>query len=88
MVESHLAPTALSCTQHALGLRVRAGGTKSYIVQYRNSEGRTRRLTVGVRGRLTPDAARERFLSYSEFSRLGEVQRDPGRPTRGRISSL
>jgi integrase len=40
------------------GLRVRAGGTKSYIVQYRNAEGRTRRLTVGVCGRLTPDAAR------------------------------
>jgi len=42
------------------GLRVRAGGTKSYIVQYRNAEGRTRRLTVGVCGRLTPDAARSK----------------------------
>jgi len=42
------------------GLRVRAGGTKSYIVQYRNAEGRTRRLTVGVCGRLTPDDARSK----------------------------
>ncbi len=40
------------------GLRVRAGGTKSYILQYRNAEGRTRRLTVGLCGRLTPDEAR------------------------------
>jgi len=35
------------------GLRVRAGG---YILQYRNAEGRTRRLTVGLCGRLTADA--------------------------------
>jgi hypothetical protein len=45
------------------GLRVRAGGTRSYIVQYRNAEGRTRRLTVGVCGRLTPDAAIGRWVS-------------------------
>jgi integrase len=40
------------------GLRIRAGGTKSYILQYRNAEGRTRRLTVGLCGRLTPEEAR------------------------------
>jgi integrase len=40
------------------GLRVRAGGTRSYILQYRNAEGRTRRLTVGLCGRLTPEEAR------------------------------
>ena len=40
------------------GLRIRAGGTKSYILQYRNTEGRTRRLTIGLCGRLTPDEAR------------------------------
>jgi integrase len=46
------------CEMKGFGLRVRAGGTKSYILQYRNAEGRTRRLTVGLCGRLTPEEAR------------------------------
>lgn len=40
------------------GLRLRSTGGGSYIIQYRNSEGRSRRLTLGSLHVLTPDEAR------------------------------
>jgi Arm DNA-binding domain len=40
------------------GLRVRAGGAKTWIVMYRNREGRLRKLTIGRVGVFTPDQAR------------------------------
>lgn len=41
------------------GVRARATGSKTYLVQYRNAEGRTRRLVLGKHGALTPDQARD-----------------------------
>lgn len=44
---------------HGLGIRVMPSGCASYFVQYRTPEGKTRRLTIGKVGTLTPNAARD-----------------------------
>jgi integrase len=41
------------------GVRMKPSGAASYVVQYRNREGRTRRLAVGRLGEMTPDQARQ-----------------------------
>jgi len=40
------------------GVRVRPSGRMTYLIQYRNQAGRTRRYTLGVHGPLSPSAAR------------------------------
>lgn len=41
------------------GIRVKPSGVKTYLIQYRNAEGRTRRLVLGQHGVLAPEQARE-----------------------------
>ena len=41
------------------GVRATPSGSISFIVQYRNAQGRSRRLTVGPYGRYTPSQARD-----------------------------
>jgi len=62
-----------------LGFRVRPSGHRSFIVQYRNSQGRTRKVKVGDYGRLTPDEARREAKMI-----LAEVERgaDPAEEVR------
>ena len=55
------------------GFRVRPSGHRSFIVQYRNAQGRTRKVKVGAHGRLTPDEARrEARLILAEVERGGD----------------
>jgi len=51
------------------GLRIYPSGRKVFVIQYRNSYGRSRRMKVGVYGRVTPREARSRAKVH-----LGRVE--------------
>ena len=53
------------------GLRVKASGRKSYIVQYRPVGNVSRRLTIGPHGVFTPEAARKQARDLLQAARKG-----------------
>lgn len=56
------------------GVRIMPSGMRSYLVQYRNAQHRSRRLTIGKHGALTVDQARDHARKILEAVRNG---RDP-----------
>lgn len=54
------------------GVRAKATGVKTFIVQYRNRSGRSRRLSLGVLGKVTLDQARKEAVKLMGQIAAGE----------------
>ena len=68
------------------GIRIKPSGAASYFVQYRNKEGRTRRLVLGRLGTLTPDQARRLAAEALRAVAEGDDPSAERRAVRGAIS--
>lgn len=55
------------------GVRLKLSGIRSYLVQYRNAHGRSKRMTIGEHGRLTAEEARKQArLILAEVEKGGD----------------
>lgn len=66
------------------GLRAKASGVKTFVIQYRNRSGRSRRLSLGNLGKVTLDQARKEAVKL-----MGQVAAggDPAEERRMRLRS-
>lgn len=66
------------------GLRAKTTGVKTFIVQYRNSNGRSRRVSLGALGKVTLDQARKHAVKL-----MGQIAAggDPAEDRRVRLHS-
>ncbi len=62
------------------GIRVKPSGHRTYIIQYRNLHGRSRRMSLGAHGRITAAKAREDARNYlSDATRGSDPAEDKAR---------
>jgi integrase len=68
------------------GLRISRGGKKSFILQYRNARGRSRRMTLGAATRLTAEQARRLAKVYLGEAASGKDPAEERREKRGGLT--
>ena len=66
------------------GLRAKASGAKTFVIQYRNASGRSRRFSIGQLGKVTLDQARKQAQRLMGEIALG---RDPAEDRRMMLKS-
>jgi integrase len=67
------------------GVRARTSGSKTYLVQYRNDEGRSRRVVLGRHGALAPEQAR--ILAKQKLGSIAKGE-DPAEERSARRNAL